>query len=121
MADPVMHVWWGTRVECVSAISRLDRLERRIDLAQVGVAMERLERIARNWLETEPSETVREIAQRLLRVHNLRAGDSLQLAAAIVASENYPSSAEFVCLDSRLNEAAMREGFRVVDPLAGAR
>jgi len=38
----------------------------------------------------------------------------MQLAAAIVAAELEPGSLEFVCLDDRLSEAAMREGFRVV-------
>jgi len=49
----------------------------------------------------------------LLRVHPLRAGDSLQLAAAIIAAEHEPATLEFVSLDERLNEAASREGFRV--------
>jgi hypothetical protein len=31
-----------------------------------------------------------------------------------VAAELEPPSLEFVCLDERLNEAAMREGFRIV-------
>jgi hypothetical protein len=53
-------------------------------------------------------------AQRLLRVHPLRAADSLQLAAAIVAAEGDPATLEFVGLDDRLNDAAAREGFRVV-------
>jgi hypothetical protein len=49
-----------------------------------------------------------------LRVHALRAGDSLQLAAALVACEGRPGGLQFVSLDDRLNEAALREGFRVV-------
>lgn len=115
--DPVMHVWWGTRVECVSAVSRLERLEHRIALGEVTVAMERLERISGNWLEVAPSDSIRHVAQRLLRTHNLRAGDALQLAAALSACEGYPSGMEFVCLDARLNDAALREGFRVVNPV----
>jgi predicted nucleic acid-binding protein len=54
------------------------------------------------------------VALRLLRVHALRAADSLQLAAAIVAAEHEPSALEFVSLDERLNEAASREGFRIL-------
>ncbi len=60
-----------------------------------------------------PSDEVRVNAQRLLRVHPLRAADSLQLAAAWVASEHEPPTLELVSLDHRLNEAASREGFRV--------
>jgi hypothetical protein len=58
---------------------------------------------------------VRETAVRLLRVHSIRAADGLQLAAAIFAPRNRPPALPFVCLDDRLREAAVREGF----PLAG--
>jgi len=58
--------------------------------------------------------TVREAARRLLRVHDLRAADALQLAAAVVASENRPSTMQIVCLDARLAGAALREGFRIL-------
>jgi hypothetical protein len=51
---------------------------------------------------------------RLLRVHALRAGDALQLAAALVAAEGQPGSLEIVTLDERLALAASREGLRVV-------
>jgi predicted nucleic acid-binding protein len=55
---------------------------------------------------------VRRTAQRLLRVHELRAADALQLAAASTAAEDLP----FVTLDDRLALAAAREGF-VVEPV----
>ena len=38
----------------------------------------------------------------------------MQLAAALVAAEGEPHLLEFVCLDARLNEAARREGLRVL-------
>jgi hypothetical protein len=60
-----------------------------------------------------PVEAVRRTARRLLRVHDLRADDALQLAAAVVAAEGDPSSLEIVSLDDRLTEAARREGFIV--------
>jgi hypothetical protein len=47
-------------------------------------------------------------------VHELRAGDALQLAAAIVASDHQTSAMEFVTLDRRLADAADKEGFRVI-------
>jgi uncharacterized protein len=117
--DPVVTVWWGTKVECASAFSRLER-EGRLDAAQVAEAMERMMCAAGDWTEVAPSEKLRESALRLLRVHNLRAGDALQLAAALSACEGYPAGMEFVCLDTRLNEAALREGFRVVSPAPAA-
>ena len=37
------------------------------------------------------------------------------LAAALVAADHNPSTLEIVCLDARLNVAAKREGFTVID------
>ena len=51
-----------------------------------------------------------------VRVHPLRAADSLQLAAALASAEEDPSGVGFVCFDIRLNEAASREGFTVLAP-----
>jgi hypothetical protein len=111
--DPVMLVWWGTPVECVSALARRER-EGALANADATRAIDRLRRIAAGWQEVLPYDGVRSAAQRLLRVHPLRAADALQLAAAILASEHEAESLEFVCLDERLNDAAGREGFPVV-------
>ena len=109
-ADSGMLVWWGSPVECSSAIARRER-EGDLSVSEASQALERLQAILRAWHEILPSEAVRQIAQRLLRVHDLRAGDALQLAAAIVGSENKPASLAFLSLDERLNTAALREGF----------
>jgi predicted nucleic acid-binding protein len=110
--DPVMLVWWATEVECASAIARLERQD---DLSSDATfrALERLDALASGWGEVQPVETARRTARRLLRVHNLRAADALQLAAAVVAAEGDASSLEIVSLDDRLTEAARREGFVV--------
>ena len=113
--DPVMVVWWGTPVECTSAIARRER-EGAFGVVEAGRALERLRSLINAWQEILPSEAVRSTAQRLLRVHSFRAADSLQLAAAIIAAEHEPATLEFVSLDDRLIEAASREGFRVVQP-----
>jgi len=110
--DPRMLVWWGTLVECTAALARRER-EGALSVAHAGTALERLRDVAVALQEILPSDAVRSTAQRLLRVHPLRAGDSLQLAAAIIAAEHEPATLEFVSLDERLNEAASREGFRV--------
>jgi hypothetical protein len=110
--DPAMLVWWGTPVECTSAVARRER-EAALSVADAGGALDRLRDLAAAWQEIVPSEAVRATAQRLLRVHPLGAGDSLQLAAAVVAAEHEPATLEFVSLDARLNEAAAREGFPV--------
>jgi hypothetical protein len=111
--DPVMLVWWASPVECASALARRER-EGALALAEATDALERLRSLGATWQEVLPSEAVRTSAQRLLRVHPLRAADSLQLAAAIVAAEGEPATLEFVGLDQRLNDAATREGFRVL-------
>lgn len=110
--DPVILVWWGTRVECTAALARRER-EGALAVVEAGVALERLRVLAGRWQEILPADAIRTTAERLLRVHPLRAGDSLQLAAAIVAAEHEPAALEFVSLDARLNEAASREGFPV--------
>ncbi len=111
--DSTMIVWWGTPVECMSALARLERDER-LDTVSITKAARRLKQMQRLWQEVQPLETLRDIAMRLLRVHPLRAADSLQLAAAIMASEHRPSTLDFVCLDTRLALAAQREGFNVI-------
>lgn len=111
LADPDVVVWWGTPVECASAIARL---EREGLLPDAAGAFERLDAIAPSWTEVDAVEGIRAAARRLLRVHPLRAGDACQLAAALLASELRPPTLAFVTLDDRLAGAAEREGFRVV-------
>ena len=84
--------------------------------ASLTEALRRLRALSSGWQEVQPLEAVKETAIRLLRVHDLRAADSLQLAAAIVASEHRSSSLGFVCFDERLAAAARREGFNVIVP-----
>lgn len=111
--DSSMLVWWGTVVECASAIARRQR-DGSLGMDESGVALGRLKALSSAWDEVLPSNLVREQAQRVLRLHPLRAADALQLAAALVASEHQPATLAFVCLDGRLNDAAGREGFEVV-------
>jgi predicted nucleic acid-binding protein len=108
--DPSMLVWWGTEVECASAIARLER-DGALGESAVTRAFDRLNQLAVGWHEVDPSDAVREAAVRFLRVHPLRAGDSLQLAAAFVAAERRPASLEVITLDDRLASAARKEGF----------
>lgn len=110
--DPAMLVWWATEVECVSAIARLERQEE-LSTDATEAALGRLDAFAEGWSEIQPVEAARRTARRLLRVHNLRAADALQLAAAVVAAEGQPASLEIVTLDDRLTAAARREGFVV--------
>ena len=112
--DPHMFTWWGSAVECASAICRLER-EKLLGPEEANLAFVRLRELAAGWNEINPGEALREHALRLLRVHALRASDALQLAAVHYAAEQRPSTLEFVCLDERLALAAVREGFPVVN------
>jgi uncharacterized protein len=116
--DPEMLVWWGSEVECVSALARLER-GAALDIEAVSLAFERLKQLADGWHEVEPSDLVRESAVRFLRVHPLREADALQLAAAFMAAERRPASLQLVTLDERLADAARKEGFALVDITAG--
>jgi len=108
--DPVMVAWWATEIECTSAIARRQRLGQ-LREAIVIEAFVRLSALRAGWHEVEPGEDVREAAKRLVRVHDLRTADALQLAAALFVAEARPSTLEFVSLDDRLVAAARREGF----------
>jgi predicted nucleic acid-binding protein len=83
--DPELVVWWGTEVECVSALARLER-EDLIDARAMGEALARLDGLALAWHEIQPGARARQVAVRLLRTHNLRAADAFQLAAAAAIS-----------------------------------
>jgi len=68
------------------------------------------------WAEVTAIDLVRPRAERVVGRHPLRAGDALQIGAALVAADDDPSTLEFVTLDQVLAEAAEREGFRVLGP-----
>ena len=87
--DPELVVWWGTEVECVSALARLER-EDLIAPPAMGAALTRLDGLALAWHEIQPAARTRQVAVRLLRTHGLRAADAFQLAAAIAAAEDSP-------------------------------
>jgi hypothetical protein len=107
-------VWWSTEVECASAVARLERMGQ-ITPEETNEVFQQLQDMAQVWHLIDPVETIRVSARRFLRVHDIRAADSLQLAAAFLAAEGRPASLEFVCLDDRLVTAARREGFQVID------
>jgi predicted nucleic acid-binding protein len=112
--NPDMLVWWGSEVECVSALARLER-NAALDAQAAVLAFNRLKQLAAGWHEIDPSDIIRETAAPLLRVHPLGAADALQLTAAFVAAEQRPSSLEMITLDGRLAGAARKEGFAVMD------
>lgn len=108
---------WTTEIECVSAFARLARAGRHT-AADADRLISVLHRTAARWTLAEPTDPLRRSALRVVRVHDLRAGNALQLAAAITIAEGHPASLEFVSLDDRLVAAARLEGFPVVVPQA---
>jgi predicted nucleic acid-binding protein len=112
--DAAMLVWWGSAIECISALARLER-NSALNARAMTLALQRLGQLTAGWHEVDPSDEIRETAARFLRVHPLRAADALQLAAAFAAAERRPASLEIVTLDDRLANAARKEGFAVLD------
>ena len=106
-------IWWSTPVECQSALFRRDR-ERPLPVDSVERALGRLADLVEDAHVIAPTLALRERAGRLVRAHPLRAGDALQLAAALAWAEDAPQGERFVCLDSRLRDAARREGFSIL-------
>jgi len=107
--DAEMAVWWGSSLECASAIARLHR-DGQLTADAERDARAVLDVLRRSWFEVQPGDLVREQAQRLFRVHPLRAADALQLAAGLEWAGT-PPSGHFVTFDDRLRDAAVREGF----------
>lgn len=117
--DSQIVAWWGAPVEIASAIARRER-EGTISGDDADAALKAAKRIASAWHEVIPSDATRRTAERLLRVQAMRAADSLQLAAALIAANHDPATLEIVCFDSRLAAAARREGFSVIDSVREA-
>jgi len=111
--DTDIVVWFITPVEVISALTRRLR-EKSLKPIEFSKAKEQLTALERAWSEVISAERVRERARRLLETHPLRAADSLQLAAALLTSEETPEGFPFVTLDRRLSDAAEKEGFHVI-------
>ena len=112
-ADRAPAMWWGSPVECQSALHRRRR-DDTLSAAALIEALARLERLTEDVDIVTPTSRVRERAGRALAAHPMRAADALQLAAALVWSDEAPSGETFVCLDERLRGAARHEGFDVL-------
>jgi len=112
-ADEAMVVWWATRVECLSALSRRQR-EGALPAESEQKARSVLHVLAAEWSEVQPTEVLRRRAERLIAVHPLRSADAFQLAGALVWAQDSPQDFEVVCLDRNLREAASKEGFSVL-------
>jgi predicted nucleic acid-binding protein len=113
--DPDVTVWTLTRVELLSALARRRRAEPPSAPRIVQAKRDILEFWAR-WFEITAVEPVRQLAERVVESHQIRAADAIQIAAALVAADERPGGLEFVTLDVRQAMAAEREGLHVLGP-----
>jgi predicted nucleic acid-binding protein len=102
--------WWGSYLECVSAIQRRAR-EGLAAPPQTAESYRLLEELAGDWREVGESDQLRRAATRFLRTHKLRTNDALQLGAAMVAGHFEPREVRFRSDDRQLLRAAEKEGF----------
>ena len=107
-----MTLWTLTSVEVVSAFRRLVG-ERALEEESARIAERRLDHLLQRSHVVDDVSEVKRQATRLLRVHPLRAFDSLQLGAAFLWAEGHPEGRTLHTLDERLAVAAEREGFLV--------
>jgi hypothetical protein len=113
-SDPERTLWWASPVECQSALARHHR-EGRLSAMLVEQGLHRLTELIQAVDIIAPNLRLRDRAGRLVAAHPLRAGDALQLAAALMWCDDEPgATTSFVCLDTRLRDAARREGFAIL-------
>lgn len=111
-SDREMILWAFTPVECLSAIYRKSR-DFSMDVKELSLIRDRLRQIQKASHEVLQFDLVRARAERLIAVHALRSADSMQLAAALVVTEDNPAALPFVTFDKNLALAALKEGFSI--------
>ncbi len=103
-------VWWATAVEIASALVRLRRMGQ-LDSSQWRKAQELALDLANFWSVIQPSDSLRSTATELVALYDLRAADSLQLAAALEWCDHNPQDRLFLTADEKLRDAALLSGF----------
>jgi predicted nucleic acid-binding protein len=109
-----LAVWWSTPVEMRGAFARLVRMGQLTPNGQVQ-AQVTLDRMRSDWLEVDPSEPLREQAERLVDRFPLKAADAQQLAAAMAWCIGRSKGRVFISGDSQLLEAARQLGFHGIE------
>ena len=112
-SDSQMLVWTLTSTEVLSALHRRVR-EGRLKPQELTLSLRRIQILKQNRNEIHALEVVRQRAERLLKIHPLRAADPLQLGAAFVAAQERPQNFSFVSFDYNLATAADKEGFAML-------
>jgi predicted nucleic acid-binding protein len=78
-------------------------------------AQVRLDEMRRVWREIDPSETLREQAERLVDRFPLKAADALQLAAAMTWCGGRTKGRAFISGNSQLLEAVRQLGYHAIE------
>jgi|ERR1700733_1909442 predicted nucleic acid-binding protein len=103
-------VWWATPVEIASALARLLRMKQ-LDSRDWARATNLANKLSSLWSVIQPSERLRATSMRLVDRFDLRAADSLQLAATLEWCEYEPLNRVFLTADQKLRDAALLAGF----------
>jgi predicted nucleic acid-binding protein len=107
-------VWWSAPIEMRSAFARLVRMGQLSPNEHVQ-AQVRLDRMRSEWREIDPSEALREQAERLVDRFPLKAAAAQQLAAALTWCLGRTKGRAFLSGDSQLLDAARQLGFHAVE------
>lgn len=113
--DPVVIVWEGTSVELLSALARCRRQSEGLEDLWAGIRHDVLTRWPA-WSRVSDWSRISVRAQRLVNTHPLKAGNAMQLAAALTACEDESHTLGFVTRDRTLAAAAQLEGFPTAIP-----
>jgi predicted nucleic acid-binding protein len=103
-------VWWATPVEIASALARLARMKQ-VNATEYTKARKLADVLSDSWSLIQPSDALRSRALQAVERYDLRAADSLQLAAALEWCEDVPNGRVFLTADESLREAALLAGF----------
>lgn len=88
--------------------------QKHLSPAEYNQANQTFDKLRTMWGEISPLDEVRQLSERLLRTHNLTAGDALQLASALVWCNEKPKGRHFLCADEKLTMAGEAEGFTMI-------
>lgn len=105
-------VWWSASVEIASALARLVRMKQ-LSSGDWATARKLAKSLAESWTTVQPSDALRTQAAQLVERYDLRASDSLQLAAALQWCEGASQARVFLTADQKLRQAALLNGFDV--------
>ena len=111
--DPEVVLWWGTPVDCASALAAAQR-QGRLAASDLPKARAVLDHLRQRAFEIQALEEVRSRALRILAVHPLHAAPALELAAALIWCRERTQGVSFVSDEDSLRQAAALEGFRVL-------